>query len=222
MRIIASMTLLATACSLYNPTVIMPYKEILFSDIDKIGNSLQCSDPYTNIKSCAEVCFKRSSQGLNCVGFLNDGNGCKLCKVLSRDGVNANSYTTVNNNETLYLLKSPKIDPDIYISMEEIDLNANTITGKGVSGGLHSISANEIITGKKGQAIHFHGGRHIYTSVPQPECYCSFSYCNGTSTLSYWTRSYSTGYQEVFTSQLPIGLTVTHSGGRYFSTFWVF
>ena len=213
------MSLFVTICSSYDPTVIMPYREIPSSDIDKIGNSLQCSDPYANIKACAEGCFKKSSQGLNCVGFLNDGNGCKLCKVLSRDEVNGNSYTIVNNSETLYLLKSPKIEADIYISMEDIDLNTNTITGKGVSGGLHSISANEIVTGKKGQAIHFHGGRHIYTSVPQPDCYCSFDYCNGTSTLSYWTRSYSTGYQEVFTSQLPIGLSVTHSGGRYFSNF---
>ena len=173
MRIITLMTLFVTVCSSYDPTVIMPYKEIPSSDIDKIGNSVQCSDPYANIKTCAEECFRESSQGLNCVGFLNDRNGCKLCKVLSKDEVNANSYTIVNNG-TLYLLKSQKIEPDIYISMEDIDLNTNTITGKGVSGGLHSISANEIITGKKGQAIHFHGGRHIYTSVPQPECYCSF------------------------------------------------
>ena len=82
------MSLFVTICSLYDLTVIMPYREIPSSDIDKIGDSIQCSDPYTNIKTCAEECFKKSSQGLNCVGFLNDGNGCKLCKVLSRDEIN--------------------------------------------------------------------------------------------------------------------------------------
>ena len=42
--------LIIALCSSYNPTVIMPYKEISSSDVPKIGNSIQCSDPYTNIK----------------------------------------------------------------------------------------------------------------------------------------------------------------------------
>ena len=183
-------------CSSYDPTVIMPYKEMSSTDVQKIGNSIQCSDPYTNIKTCAEECFKKSSQGLNCVGFLKDGNNCSLCKILNRTEINANSYTTIVNNQTLYLIKSPKIYPKIYISMEDVDLNTSTITGQGVSGGMHGITADDIISGKKGQAIHFHGGRHIYPTTPQPECYCSFSYCNGTISLSFWMRLYSTSYRK--------------------------
>ena len=97
--------------------------------------------------------------------------------------------------------------------MEEIDLNTSTITGQGVSGGMHGITADDIISGKKGQAIHFHGGRHIYPSVPQPECYCSFSYCNGTISISVWTRLYSTSYKEVIIPQKQIGLFVAVNGG---------
>ena len=214
--------LIIALCSSYNPTVIMPYKEISSSDVQKIGNSIQCSDPYTNIKTCAGECFKKSSHGQNCVGFLRDGNNCYLCKILNRTEINANSYTTIANNHILYLIKSPKIDPNVYISMEEINLNTSTITGQGVSGEMYGITADDIISGKKGQAIHFHGGRHIYPSVPQPECYCSFSYCNGTMSLSFWTRLYSTGYKEVIIPQKPIGLFVSVSGGSCTFILYIF
>ena len=191
----------------------MPYKEISSVDIQKIGHSIQRSKPYINIKTCAEECFKQSSEGQNCVGLLKDGNNCYLWTILNRTEINANSYTTIANNQTLYLIQKPKIDPNVYISMEEIDLNTSTITGQGVSGGMHGITADDIISGKKGQAIHFHGGRHIYPSVPQPECYCSFSYCNGTISISGWTRLYSTSYKEVIIPQKQIGLFVAVNGG---------
>ena len=206
--------LFVTVSSSFDSTVIMPYKKIPPTDVAKIENFIQCSEAYINIKTCAEECFKKASQGLNCVGLLKDGNNCYLCKFLNRTEINANFYTTITNNHVLYLIKSPKIDPNIYISMDEIDLNTSTITAQGVSGGIHGITANDIISGKKGQAIHLHGGRHIYPTVPQPECYCSYSYCNGTISLSFRIRLYSTGYKELIIPQKSIGLFAVVDAGN--------
>ena len=209
-------------CLAYDPTIIMPYKEIpgSSSDISIIGNTIQCTDARADIKTCAEHCFVKNIQEENCVGFLKDGNPCFLCKVVDRAAVTANQFTTFTGNQKLYLLQNLNINPDVYISMDEFDVSSGTITGKGVSGGSVGITADDLIPGKVGQAIHF-GGR-IYPAVAQPECFCSFYYCSGKMSLSFWTKSYSTGYQEVITPQSGNpGLTVTFTstaGGRFRTT----
>ena len=209
-------------CSAYDPTVIMPYKEILGSSsvINIIGNTIQCTDMRSNIKTCAEDCFTKHNRNENCVGFLTEGNNCSLCKVLNRTEVDANQFTAFTNNHKLYLLKSPEVEPDIYISMDDFDVSMGTITGNRVSGGSAAITANDLIPGKVGQAIHF-GGR-IYPAVDQPECFCSFYCCNGTVSLSFWAKSYSTAFTQVITpSSGNPGLTVsfgTGSGGWFIAT----
>ena len=189
----------------YDPTIFMPYKEISTSELNVIGNTLQCNESRSDIQSCAEDCFKRNEIKENCVGFLKDGEDCFLCKVIDREGVNSNLYTTFNDSQMLYMLQVPKINPNIYISMEEFDLNTGTITGKGVSGASTHIAANDLIIGKVGQALHF--GGWVAPAVAQPECYCSFYYCNGTMSLSFWARSSTTAFKHVITP--PSGLTVS-------------
>ena len=48
-----------SVCQAYDPTVIMPYKEILGSSsvINIIGNTIQCKELRSNIKTCAEDCL---------------------------------------------------------------------------------------------------------------------------------------------------------------------
>ena len=161
-------------CLSYDPTIIMSYKEISSSELNIIGNTVQCNKTRLNIKMCAEECFKNNKKKENCVGFLTNENNCSLCKVLDRDGINKNLNTIVSRNQVLYLLEVPEINPNIYISMEDFNLSTGNITGKGVSGESNLISAGDLIEGKVGQAIHFHSKGRIYPRVDQPECFCSF------------------------------------------------
>ena len=202
--------------------MIMPYAKILGSStshVNIIKNSIQCSESTKNIKLAAETCFEKLHNGDNCVGFLKSGKNVFLCNVLSRNESSANTFTTIASNQTLFLLKVPEITPDVHISMDEFNLNTGTITGKGVSGGSHGITADDLIPGKVGQAINFHSGGRIYPAVEQPECFCSFYYCNGKMSLSFWARrSTSTSLQHVITS--PSGLTVAFNRDSAGSAGW--
>ena len=202
-------------CLSYDPAIIMSYKEISSSELNIITNTLQCNETRFNIKMCAEECSKNIKKKENSVGLLTKENNCSLCKVLDRDGINKNLNTIVSRNQVLYLLEVPEINPNIYISMEDFNLSTGNITGKGVSGETNLISAGDLIEGKVGQAIHFHSKGRIYLRVDQPECFCSFYYCNGTMSLSIWTRPYMLFHlKHVITP--PIGLTVafrTHAEG---------
>ena len=189
-------------CSPYDPTIIMPYEKISSSELNTVGNTIQCNEVKHDIKSCAEECFEKENEKENCVGFLANENDCSLCKVLDRDGINNNLNKIVSDSQ-----KVPEIDPNIYISMDDFNLGTGNITGKGVSGESKIISAGDLIEGKVGQAIHFHSKGRIYPRVDQPECFCSFYYCNGTMSLSFWTRSYILfGKKHIITP--PSGLTV--------------
>ena len=209
-RISRILLLICTSyCQAYDPSVIMPYKEILGSslDINKIGNNILCTDARENLQTCAEDCFLKDDKSENCVGFLQDGNSCYFCKVSNRTEIDSNLYTNFTSSHELYLLKSQKIEPNIYISMDEFDLSTGTIIGKGVSGGSNGITADDLIPGKVGQAIHF--GGTISPSVGQQECYCSFYYCNGTMSLSFWARTQGSYQGQSITPQAFSSLTVT-------------
>ena len=204
-------------CLSYDPTIVMPYKKIsTTSDLNIIGNTLNCSQTRSNIQTCAENCFNMDLLKQNCLGFLKDGSGgkCYLCNVINREEVNSNLYTTFTESQTLYLLKVPNVNPNVYISMEDYDINTKTITGYGVSGTSPNIGVDDLITGKVGQGIKF--GGWMTPGVSQPECYCSFYYCNGTMSLSFWGRSRTTALKHVITP--PSGRSVswgTGSGGWF-------
>ena len=193
----------------------MPHKEISSSELNIIGNTVQCNETRLNIKMCAEECFKNNKKKENCVGFLTNENNCSLCKVLDRDGINKNLI--VSRNQVLYLLEVPEVNSNIYISMEDFNLGTEGITGMGVSGESNLISAGDLIEGKVGQAIHFHSKGRIYPRVDQPECFCSFYYCNGTMSLSIWARPYMLFHLKHVITPLS-GLTVasrTHVEGWF-------
>ena len=154
----------------------------------------------------------------NCVGFLKDGNNCFLCKVLEIDSVNSYLFTNITDDQVLYLLKSPKSKPDVAISMDHFDLNTGIITGYRVSGGSNGITANDLIPGKVGQAIHFYSGGRIYPTVEQPECFCSFYYCNGRMSVSLWARKNGGGGEHAITQKSGLVVAFRSTPGGWFTT----
>ena len=91
-------------CQAYDPSVIMPYKKILgsSSDINLIGNTIQCEDMRKNLQTCAEDCFLKDDKSENCIEVLQDGNNCHLCKVSNRTEINSNLYTNFTSSHKLY------------------------------------------------------------------------------------------------------------------------
>ena len=204
--------------SSYNPTIIMPYKVISSSELNIIGNTIQCNDTRFNVKTCAEECFEMENKKENCVGFLKDGNDCFLCKVFDIEGVNSYLFTNISENQVLYILKSPKIKPDVAISMDNFDLNTGIITGYRVSGGSNGITADDLIPGKVGQAIHFHSNRRIKPVTEQPECFCNFYYCNGRLSVSFWAREVSTNSEHAITQENGLKIILNRKAGGSLST----
>ena len=67
-----------------------------------------------------------------------------------------NLNTIISDSQVLYLLKVPEIEPNIYISMDDFNVTTGIIRGKGITGESILISADDLIPGKVGQAIHFY------------------------------------------------------------------
>ena len=180
---------------LFDPAAEMPFTEILGSStqINTIGNSLKCADERNETRTCAVDCFTNSEQGEECAGFLQRGATCYLCEVLDASEINSGEGTQIMSEDKLYILQSTKVDPDVYISMDDYDLSSETITGIGVTGTSSGITASDLILdGKVGQAIYLHDGNRIVLDSTQPECFCYFDLCNGTLSVSFWVRSFGT------------------------------
>ena len=204
-------------CCSYDLTIIMPYKKIYSSELNIIGNTIQCNETRFNIKTCAEECFEMENENENCVGLLKDGTDCFLCKVLDIDVVNSYLFTNITENQILYLLKYPENKPDVAISMDNFDLNTGIITGHRVSGGSNGITADDLIPGKVGQAIHFYSNRRIKPAVDQPECFCNFYYCNGKMSVSFWAKEVTIGSEHAITQENGLSVVLKHgkAGGGF-------
>ena len=180
----------------FNPTIEMPFMEILgsSSQINTIGISLKCANEKNETRACAVGCLTRNGQGELCVGFLQRGTTtCYLCEVLDASEIDSGEGTQIMPEDKLYILQGTRVDPDIYISMDDYDLSTQTIQGKGVTGTSSGINASDLISdGKVDQAIYLHDGNRIVLDSTQPECFCNFDLCNGTLSVSLWIKSFGT------------------------------
>ena len=180
---------------LFDPAIKMPFTEILgsSSQINPIGNSLKCTDGWNYTQNCAEECFSKYEQGELCFGFLQRDTNCYVCEVLDASEIDSGEGTQILPEDKLYILQRPRINPDIYLSMDGYDLSSQVITGKGVTGTSSGITTDDLISeGKVGQAIYLHDGNRIILDSVQPECFCNFDFCNGTISVLFWVKSFGT------------------------------
>ena len=180
---------------LFDPATEMPFTEVLGSStkINPIWNSLKCADGQNNTEACAVECWTKNEQGEKCIGFLQRGTNCYLCKVLQTYEIDSGEGTEFTPEDKLYILQSLRNGPEVYISMDEYDLSTQTIKSRGVTGISSNITADDLISeGKVGQAIYFHSGGNIILNSSQPECFCNFDLCNGTLFLSLWIKLFGT------------------------------
>ena len=181
------------AAASYDPSIMMPYEKIpgSSSEVSKIGETIQCTEARSSTKTCAEDCFRIFENGKNCIGFVVDSNeDCFLCKATGITEINGGQNTNIENNDILYLLQHSLIEPDIHLSMDDLDLTTKTLIGHGASGRLVGASYQwHVIEGRVGKAVDFNGS-FAEPGVAQPECFCSFDYCTkGQVTVSLWIRN---------------------------------
>ena len=145
----------------YDPSIMMPYEKISgsSSEVSKIEETIQCTDARSSTKTCAEDCFSIFENGENCIGFLVDRNeDCFLCKATGTTEINGGQNTNIENDDILYLLLHSLIEPDIYLSMDDLDLTTRTLIGHGASGRLVGASYQwHVIEGRVGKAVDFNG-----------------------------------------------------------------
>ena len=186
----------------FNPAIEMPFTEILgsSSQINTIGNSLKCTNKRNGTKSCAVDCLRQNGQGEKCAGFLQrNTTNCYICEVLDASEMDSGEGTQIMPEDKLFIVQSIKIDPNIYISMDDYDLSTQTIQGKGVTGTSFGINASDLISdGKVGQAIYLHDKNRIILDSVKPKCFCNFDLCNGTLSVSLWVKSFGTSNKDQF------------------------
>ena len=186
----------------FDPAIEMPFTEILGSSlqINTIGNLLQCANERNGTKSCAVDCLRQNGQGEKCAGFLQrNTTNCYICEVLDASEIDSGEGTQIMPEDKLYILQSTRVDPDIYLSMDDYDLSSQTIQGRGVTGTSFVINASDLISdGKVGQAIYLHDKNRIILDSVQPDCFCNFELCNGTLSVSLWVKSFGTSNKDQF------------------------
>ena len=178
----------------YDPSIMMPYGKISGSSskVGKIGETIQCTESRSSTKTCAEDCFSIFENGGNCIGFVaNNNEDCFLCKAIGTTEINGDQNTNIEKDDILYLLQHRLIEPDIYVSMDDVDLTTKILTGHGASGQVVGASYQwRVVEGRVGKALDFNGS-FTQLGVAQPECFCSFDYCTkGQVTVSLWIRNH--------------------------------
>ena len=188
----------------YRPEQLMPYRKIqgTDSDVNIISNTVKCVDTRQTLRDCSEECFKKRHSGDMCVGFLtSDGATCELC-----EPTGGADHTLISPGHTLYLLQGEAPIPNIHLDMEGIDLGSNTVTGVGVNGTTTNLMQDDLFQGIIGQSVRFLNGKRIVATVDTPQCFCSADYCQGTTTVSFWIRPYSSDLQHILVPDSFTGL----------------
>ena len=177
----------------FKPEIQMPFKKISGSsttEVNKIGSTLTCDKQRNSLKDCATECFNRSLTHTGCPGFYkgsNQNETCNICYVSSYSQIQANSFTTFNFNDDLYLLKS--LIPDTDIEMNFDNYTETTIYGKGTEGTKANVVDSDHVVGIKGQGLYVHSGSHVILTGSGSECWTNLNNCSSGFSVSFWFQA---------------------------------
>ena len=104
----------------------------------KLNLKLNCNNMYQNIRKCAEQCYFKEKNGTGCLGFIRSKTTktCYICKPVTNSNILASSYTEINNNHLVYILKYKKKNPVMYLPLEGDNITDTTVIGDGIAGTL--------------------------------------------------------------------------------------
>ena len=168
----------------------MPFKKISghsVTHIDKIGSTLTCNERRNSLKECAVECFNRSLTITGCPGFheaTNEIDACRLCHVSNYSDIEGNHYTTLNNNDYVYLLRKQQFIPAISIDFNNYSIS--TIFGKGTEGTKVNVEESDHVPGIKGEALYVHSFGNVILTGSETECWTNMELCSSGITASIW------------------------------------
>ena len=165
----------------------MPFKAISGSyttEIDSIGETLNCDEQRNSLKECATECYDRSLN-TGCPGFYTDitQNGvCHLCHAAN----SSEPKTSFNSDDILYLLTTRRVVPEV--SMDFDNHTSDTIYGTGTEGTITDLAESDHVTGVKGKGLYIHGGGKVRITGSGTECWTNLDHCSSGMTASIWFK----------------------------------
>ena len=170
------------------------------SQVALIAKTIECSDARPTVDTCANDCFNKEKSGEQCIGFIGHGSGgCSLCQPI--DTISS-VFTNIINGESLYILQKQRKQPDVHIPLNGIPGQANFLSGKT---SIITPDASHVlleINGKENRSIQFQNGGNLGITLSEPECFCNFVNCPGTSiSVSLWIKPLSFGFAQIITPE---------------------
>ena len=155
------------------------------SEIDSIGETLNCNEQRNSLKECATECYNRSSTNTGCPGFYTDttqNDVCHLCHAATSSEPN----TSFNSDDILYLLTTRRVVPEVSIDFD--NYTSDTIYGTGTEGTIIGLAGSDHVTGVKGKGLYVHGGGKVRITGSGTECWTTLDLCSSGMTASSWFK----------------------------------
>ena len=176
----------------FNPEIQMPYEKISGSsttEINKRGSTLTCNEQINSLKDCAIECFDRSLTNTGCPGFFWDttqNEVCYLCHVSNITEVQGSSFTTIETNDIIYLLKSRPAEADVSVNFDSH--SGNAIPATGTEGTTTNVVEEDFVSGIKGTGLYLHDGGRVALTGSSTECWTNIQQCTSGMTVSIWFK----------------------------------
>ena len=90
-------------------------------------------------------------------------------------------------NSTFYMLRIGSLNPDLHVSMDNINFTSETVNEVHVSGTIKNITDSALIPAKVGDGLRFGGLIELETT--EVTCACDMGQCSdGHVTVMLWTK----------------------------------
>ena len=177
--------------------------------------NLSCKDTFSNIKECAEQCYYREKNGVGCVAFLKYKNikECYVCNPANVSGLTSNK-THINGNDLVYILKSKKKKPVMYLPLEGDNITDTTVIGDGVTGTLLLKGNTQVQDGKVNQGLRVKSNGRLVLDGTSNKCISNLTLCTKGLSIVLWMKpsSLSTLGRHITHGDFSINILAYQSG----------
>ena len=194
-----------------------PFSKIILKnkDSDSFILNLSCNEKFSNTKECAEQCYYREKNLVECVAFVkfNNTEECKICTISEI----RNSKNTQNNDyviDLLYILKFKAKQPVMYLPLDGNNITGTTVIGDGITGTIVHEARTQIQAGKVHQGLHVRNKARLFLDNTANACLGNLSICTNGLSIALWINllSLSDGGRHITHSEYSINIVATASG----------
>ena len=197
-----------------------PFSKIILKNkySDSFILNLSCNEKFSNTKECAEKCYYREKNLVECVAFVkfNNTEECKICNPATTSEVR-NSNNTQNNDyviDLLYILRFKAEKPVMYLPLDGDNITGATVIGDGITGTIIHEVRTQIQAGKVNQGLHLRNRARLFLDNTANTCLGNLSICTNGLSIALWINpsSLSSGGRHITHSEYSINIVATASG----------